>query len=185
MIQPLPGKNNYSVYTSMKTLLSLCGDAIVSLEDNMLLHKAAKSADFEDTFTARVNTSHVVEFPSVFGHKSTSGDSTKMIWNQGYKSHAAFAGGMKSGGKTSTERKLRKVVEMVRSQINRRIPARKFPMQHAVASAMLDRSSLACFDFLMLSENSMPGWSLPDCPLPRPGLQPQNLWYECLKKLSM
>jgi hypothetical protein len=66
----------------------------------------------------RVNTSHVVKFLSVFGHKLTSGDSTKMIWNQGYKSHAAYADGMKSGGKTSTERRLRKVVEMVRSQIN-------------------------------------------------------------------
>jgi hypothetical protein len=70
----------------------------------MLLHKAAKSADFEDTFMACVKTSHVVEFPSVFDHKS---------WNQGYKSHADYAGGMKSEGKTSTERKLCKVVEMV------------------------------------------------------------------------
>ncbi|KAL3787016.1 hypothetical protein HJC23_010633 [Cyclotella cryptica] len=118
------------------------------LERNMLLHKASKGADFEDTFTARVNTAHVVGFPSVFGHKSTSGDSTKMIWNQGFKSHAAYAGGTKSGGKTTTEHKLRKDVDMVRSQINWRLPAQKFSMQHAIASAMLDLSSLACFDFL-------------------------------------
>lgn len=55
---------------------------------------------------------------------------------------------MKSGGKTATERKLRKVVDMFRNQINRRLPARKFPMQNSIASAMLDQSSLACFDFL-------------------------------------
>jgi hypothetical protein len=114
----------------------------------MLLHKAAKGADFEDTFTARVNTSHVVEFPSVFGRKSTSGDTSKMVWNQGFKSHTAYAGGMKSGGKTATERRLRKVVDMFRNQINRRLPPRKYPMQNSIASAMLDQSSLACFDFL-------------------------------------
>jgi hypothetical protein len=148
LIQPLPHKHNYSVFANLKMLLSLCGDDITSLETNMLLHKAAKGADFEDTYTARVNTAYVVEFPSVFGRKSTSGDTTKMIWNQGFKSHAAYAGGMKSGGKTTTERKLRKVVDMVRSQINRRLPARKYPMQHSIASAMLDLSSLACFDFL-------------------------------------
>lgn len=79
MIQPLSHKNNYAVFSNMKMLLSLCGDDVVSLEGNMLLHKAAKGADFEDTFTARVNTSHVVEFPAVFGRKSTSGDTTKMI----------------------------------------------------------------------------------------------------------
>jgi hypothetical protein len=148
MIQPLSHKNNYAVFSNLKMLLSLCGDDVVSLEGNMLLHKAAKGADFEDTFTARVNTSHVVEFPAVFGRKSTSGDTSKMVWNQGFKSHAAFAGGMKSGGKTGTERKLRKVVDMFRNQINRRLPPRKFPMQNAIASAMLDQASLACFDFL-------------------------------------
>jgi hypothetical protein len=166
MIQPLPGKNNYSVYTSMKTLLSLCRDTIASLQDNMLLHKAAKSADFEDTFTAHVSTSHVVEFPSVFGHKLTSGDSTRMIWNQGYKSHAACDGGMKSGGKTSNECKLCKVAVMVQSQINCRIPAHKFPMQHAVASAMLDMSSLACFDSWMIGKFYVMMVSPPDCPQP-------------------
>lgn len=55
---------------------------------------------------------------------------------------------MKSGGKTATERKLRKVVDMFRNQINRRLPPRKFPVQNAIAAAMLDQSSLACFDFL-------------------------------------
>lgn len=102
-IQPLPHKPNYSVFTNMKILLSLCGDDITSLETNMLLHKAAKGADFEDTFTARVNTAHVVIFPLVFGHTATTGDSTKMVWNYGFKLHTAYAGGLKSGGKTTTE----------------------------------------------------------------------------------
>jgi hypothetical protein len=47
MIQPLSHKNNYAVFCNLNMLLSLCGNDAVSLEGNMLLHKAAKGADFE------------------------------------------------------------------------------------------------------------------------------------------
>jgi hypothetical protein len=95
-----------------------------------------------------VNTAYVVPFPSVFGRKSTTGDSVKMVWTSPFKSHAAFAGGMKNGGKTVTERQIRKVVEMCRGQIRRKFPARKYPMQNAVACAMLETAAFAAFDFL-------------------------------------
>lgn len=148
MIQPLPGKNAYAVFTNMKTLFGLCGDAVTSLSENMLLHKATKSADFDDTYSARANTAAVVPFPPVFGRKSTSGDSNKMIWNSGWKSHAAFAGGMKNGGKATLERQIRKAVELCRGQIRRKLPPHQFQMQNAIANGMLDQASLACFDFL-------------------------------------
>lgn len=148
MIQPLDGKNNYGGFVNMKVIFSLCGDVVTNLSENMLLHKATKGADFEDTYSARVNTAYVVPFPSVFGRKSTTGDSVKMVWTSPFKSHAAFAGGMKNGGKTVTERQIRKVVEMCRGQIRRKFPARKYPMQNAVACAMLETAAFAAFDFL-------------------------------------
>lgn len=148
MIQVLPGKNNYGGFLNMKTLFGLCGDAVTSLNENMLLHKATKSADFEDTYSARVNTASVVAFPAVFGRRSTTGDSNKLIWNTGFKSHAAFAGGMKNGGKSTTERQIRKAVELCRGQIRRKFPPHQYPMQNAIATGMLDEASLACFDFL-------------------------------------
>eukprot|EP00956_Cyclotella_meneghiniana_P024749 scaffold50118_cov41-Cyclotella_meneghiniana.AAC.3 len=148
MIQPLPSKNNYGVFLNMKILFSLCADDITSLSENLLLHKATKGANFEDTYIARVNTAAVVTFPAAFGRKTSNGDASKTVWNDGFKSYPAFTGGMKYGGKTLTERKLRKVVEMCRSQIARRLPPRQFPMQNAVASAMLDTSALSSFDLL-------------------------------------
>eukprot|EP00956_Cyclotella_meneghiniana_P040615 scaffold200685_cov23-Cyclotella_meneghiniana.AAC.1 len=132
----------------MKILFSLCADDITSLSENLLLHKATKGANFEDTFIARVNTAAVVSFPAALGRKTNNGDSFKTLWNDGFKSYPAFTGGMKYGGKTLTERKLRKVVEMCRSQITRRLPPRQYPMQNSVATSMLDTAALACFDFL-------------------------------------
>eukprot|EP00956_Cyclotella_meneghiniana_P014270 scaffold21320_cov39-Cyclotella_meneghiniana.AAC.2 len=148
MIQPLPSKSNYAVFLNMKILFSLCADDITSLSENLLLHKATKGANFEDTFIARVNTAAVVSFPAALGRKTNNGDSFKTLWNDGFKSYPAFTGGMKYGGKTLTERKLRKVVEMCRSQIARRLPPRQYPMQNSVATAMLDTAALSCFDFL-------------------------------------
>lgn len=121
LIQPLESKNNYGAFLNMKILLSLAGDSITSLSENMLLHKATRGADFEDTYSARVNTAYVVNLPSVFGHKATTGDAVKTVWNSGFKSHSAYAGGLKNGGKTTTERQIRKVVEMCRGQIRRRV----------------------------------------------------------------
>eukprot|EP00956_Cyclotella_meneghiniana_P016725 scaffold26658_cov106-Cyclotella_meneghiniana.AAC.1 len=148
MIQPLPSKSNYAAFLNMKILLSLCADDITSLSENLLLHKATKGANFEDTFIARVNTAAVVSFPSALGRKTSNGDSSKTVWNDGFKSYPAFTGGMKYGGKTLTERRLRKVVEMCRAQIARRLPPRQFPMQNAIATAMLDTAALSAFDFL-------------------------------------
>eukprot|EP00956_Cyclotella_meneghiniana_P029272 scaffold70321_cov60-Cyclotella_meneghiniana.AAC.1 len=148
MIQPLSSKNNYGVFLNMKILFSLCADDITSLSENLLLHKATKGANFEDTYIARVNTAAVVSFPAALGRKTNNGDSFKTIWNDGFKSYPAFTGGMKYGGKTLTERKLRKVVEMCRSQIARRLPPRQYSMQNSVATSMLDTAALSCFDFL-------------------------------------
>lgn len=147
-IQTLPGKNNYVTFPSMKDFFSLCGDPVSSLSENMVLHKATKGADFEDTFTARVNTAHVVGLPAVFARKSTSGDTFKTIWTPAFKSYSSFSGGMKNGGRTSVERQLRKVQEMYRGQIRRRLPPHVYPHQNAVATAMADKAFLAAFDFL-------------------------------------
>ena len=113
-IQTLSSKNNYVTFPSMKDFFSLCGDPVSSLSENMVLHKATKGADFEDTFTARVNTAHVVTLPGVFARKSTSGDTFKTVWTPAFKSYSSFSGGMKNGGRTSVERQLRKVQEMYR-----------------------------------------------------------------------
>ena len=147
-IQTLPGKNTYVTFPSMKDFFSLCGDPVSNLSENMVLHKATKGADFEDTFTARVNTAHVVGLPPVFARKSTSGDSFKTIWTPAFKSYSSFSGGMKNGGRTSVERQLRKVQENYRGQIRRRLPPNLYAQQHAVATAMADRAFLAAFDFL-------------------------------------
>ena len=147
-IQTLPGKNSYVTFPSMKDFFSLCGDPVSSLSENMVLHKATKGAEFEDTFTARVNTAHVVWLPSVFARKSTTGDAFKTIWAPAFKSYSSFSGGMKNGGRTSVERQLRKVQEMYRGQIRRRLPPNLYPQQHAVATAMADKAFLAAFDFL-------------------------------------
>ena len=148
MIEPLSGKHNYVCFLSLKELFSLCGDSVSSLSENMVLHKATKSAEFENTYIARVNTAHVLNIPSAFARKSSTGDAIKTVWNSGFKSYSAFAGGLKYGGKTSTERQLRKVLDMVRSQIRRTLPPREWPMQHSVASAMVEKAFLSCFDFL-------------------------------------
>ena len=147
-IQNLPGKNNYVTFPSMKDFFSLCGDPVSSLSENMVLHKATKGADFEDTFTARVNTSHAMSLPSVFARKSTSGDAFKTIWTPAFKSYSSFSGGMKNGGRTSVERQLRKVQELYRGQIRRRLPPQQYPQQNAVATAMADKAFLAAFDLL-------------------------------------
>ena len=146
--QTLNGKNTYVTFPSMKDFFSLCGDPVSSLSENMVLHKATKGADFEDTFTARVNTAHVVNLPPVFARKSTTGDVFKIIWTPAFKSYSSFSGGMKNGGRTSVERQLRKVQEMYRGQIRRRLPPNTYPQQHAVATAMADKAFLAAFDFL-------------------------------------
>lgn len=88
----------------MKVLFSLCSDTITTLEQNMLLYKATKGADFEDTYAARVNTAFVVPLPLVFAHRSLLGDSSKVTWQTGFKSYSAFTRGLKSGGRTVTER---------------------------------------------------------------------------------
>ena len=49
MTSNLPGKINYVAFVNMKILFALCGDSVTSLTENMLLHKATKGADFEDT----------------------------------------------------------------------------------------------------------------------------------------
>lgn len=148
MLTNLPGKNNYVTFANMKILFALCGDSVTSLTDNMLLHKATKGADFEDTFSARVNTAFAVAMPSVFARKSTTGDSLKLIWQSGFKSYAAFAGGKKVGGRTMVERQLRKAKDMVAANIRRRMPVKDFPMQYSVAMDMLDRSFLSAFDMM-------------------------------------
>lgn len=91
-ISTLLGRNNYTMFVIMKVLFSLCGDSINSLQENMLPHKATKGADFKDTYAAHVNTAFIVSIPSVFAHKSSFGDSSKVTWHAGFKSYSPLPG---------------------------------------------------------------------------------------------
>jgi hypothetical protein len=84
----------------------------------MLLHKATKGADFEDTFSACVNMGYAVAIPSVFAQKSATGNVLNTVWQSGFKNYAAFTRSIKTGGRVATECQLQKVKDMVAANIH-------------------------------------------------------------------